>query len=209
MNPANPPLIREISALPLLFLNIRLPIDSQSWKDDFKRVDAAGDTFSIRDLTGIIHNPKKRKKYPVLEATWKFFAKKRRLPDKPLKVYAIHKNTSGSFQELIHEGEIKVGQLSLCTIEVANQRGGHYHTRKEEWFYLIQGRMALDFYSKETEYLQTQLLTPDSAKFIYIPPGYLHVVRNIGEEVVKYIILCNEKFDPDDADTYRVKVQIT
>ena len=32
MNPANPPLIREISALPLLFLNVRLPIDSQAWK---------------------------------------------------------------------------------------------------------------------------------------------------------------------------------
>ncbi|MBU2043897.1 MAG: NAD-dependent epimerase/dehydratase family protein [Candidatus Omnitrophica bacterium] len=183
-------------------------IDSQSWKDDFKRVDVAGDIFSVRDLADIIHNPKKRKKYPALEATWEFFAKPRLLPEKPLKAYPVHINASGSFQELIHEGEITIGQLSLCTIEAANQRGGHYHTRKEEWFYLVQGRMALDFYTKEAEYLQTQLLTTDSPKFIYIPPGYLHVVRNLGNEVAKFLILCNEKFNPDDADTYRAKVHI-
>lgn len=33
MNPANPPLIREISALPLCFLNLKASFDSQSWKE--------------------------------------------------------------------------------------------------------------------------------------------------------------------------------
>ena len=33
MNPSNPPLVRELSALPLLFLNLKLPLDSQAWID--------------------------------------------------------------------------------------------------------------------------------------------------------------------------------
>ena len=33
MNPANPPLVREISALPLLLLKLKNPFDLQSWKD--------------------------------------------------------------------------------------------------------------------------------------------------------------------------------
>lgn len=33
MNPANPPLVREISALPLLLLRLKAPFDSQSWKE--------------------------------------------------------------------------------------------------------------------------------------------------------------------------------
>ena len=32
MNPANPPFIREISALPLLFLNLKAPFNSESWE---------------------------------------------------------------------------------------------------------------------------------------------------------------------------------
>lgn len=34
MNPANPPLIRELSALPLLFLNPSLPLDSKAWEEN-------------------------------------------------------------------------------------------------------------------------------------------------------------------------------
>ena len=180
----------------------------QSFKDNLKKIDVTGDFFSVSDLAAIIHDPKKRKNYPVLEDEVNFFAKPKPLPQKTLMAYPIHKNSSGSFQELIREGEITLGQLSLCTIEVENQRGGHYHTRKEEWFCTVQGRMALDFYTKDGEYLQTQLLTADSPKFIHIPPNYLHLARNIGKEVVRFLIVCSEKFELDDADTYRPEVYI-
>lgn len=183
-------------------------VSSQSLDSDFERIDVSGDIFSVRELAKIIHEQKKRKKYPTLQAEWEFFAKPESLPQKPVRAYPIHKVDSGSFQELVRGDEAEFGQLSLCTIEVANQRGGHYHTRKEEWFCVVQGKMALDFYTQETEYLQTQLLTAEAPRFIHIPPGYLHVVRNVGNDVVKFLIVCNEKFDPDNADTYKAKVYI-
>jgi UDP-2-acetamido-2,6-beta-L-arabino-hexul-4-ose reductase len=177
-------------------------VHSISFADPLNRIDVTGETFSVRQLADIIHDPEKRKQHPALEASQLFFSNPQGLPQKRVKGYPVHKNASGSFQELLHEAEVTFGQLSICTIEVGHERGGHYHTRKEEWFCVVQGRMAIDFYTPHGEYLQTQLLTADSQRFVHIPAMYLHSVRNVGSDQVKFLIVCNEKFDPADADTH-------
>ena len=171
-------------------------------ESDFQRYDVKGTTFSVRRLADVILDETERKNFPALQTEYEFFAAPSRLAQKPVREYPIHSRESGSFQELIHSDEAEFGQLSICTIAPGSERGGHYHYHKEEWFCVIKGRMALDFFTIAGEYLETQLLEAEHPRFVHIPTQLFHIVRGIGAEEVKFLILCNEIFDHEEPDTF-------
>ena len=171
--------------------------------EDLRRDDIRGKVFSVIGLAEVICDPEKLKDYPTLKAEYDFF-KNASLPEqKETRPYPVHSSSSGSFHELLHCDEVLFGQLSICTIAPNDERGGHYHHHKEEWFCVIQGRMALDFYTEDGKYVTTQLLEAKHLKFVHIPPPYYHIVRNIGSEEVKFLIVANEVFDSENPDTFR------
>jgi UDP-2-acetamido-2,6-beta-L-arabino-hexul-4-ose reductase len=43
-------------------------------------------------------------------------------------------------------------------------------------------------------------------KTIKIEPGTIHAIKNIGEEDMVLLVYANEKFDPEDPDTYYEKI---
>ncbi len=89
-----------------------------------------------------------------------------------------------------------------------DERGGHYHLHKEEWFCVVEGRMALDFFARSGEYVLTQLLEAEHPRFVHVPPPYYHVVRNVGPGEVKFLIVANEAFDPENPDTHALPVSL-
>ena len=161
-----------------------------------------GEAFSVRELGETIRDPQKRAAYPALDAQCESYRNARLIGQKAVRSYPIHSRSSGSFQELLHDDETTFGQLSICSIAPFDERGGHYHLHKEEWFCVVQGRIALDFFTQGGDYVVTQLLDAEHPQFVHIPPPYYHVVRNIGPEEVKFLIVANEVFDPKDPDTY-------
>jgi len=43
-------------------------------------------------------------------------------------------------------------------------------------------------------------------KTIKIEPGTIHAIKNTGEGDMVLLVYCNEKFDPEDPDTYYEKI---
>jgi UDP-2-acetamido-2,6-beta-L-arabino-hexul-4-ose reductase len=170
--------------------------------EPLRRAEIPGEAFSVRELGETITDPERRAAHPALEAQYESYRNARLTGQKEVRSYPIHSRDSGSFQELLHDDEALFGQLSVCTIAPFDERGGHYHLHKEEWFCVLQGRMALDFFTKSGEYVLTQLLEAEHPRFAHVPPPYYHVVRNVGPEEVKFLIVANEVFDPDDPDTH-------
>ena len=165
------------------------------------QAEIPGEAFPVRELGETICDAKKRAAHPALEAQFQSYRSARLTGQKEVRSYPIHSRASGSFQELLHGDETTFGQLSICTIAPFDERGGHYHLHKEEWFCVVQGRMALDFFTKAGAYVTTQLLEAEHPRFVHVPPPYYHVVRNIGPEEVRFLIVANEVFDPEKPDT--------
>jgi len=170
--------------------------------EPLRRGEIAGEAFSVRELGETICDPKRRAAHPALEAQVQSYRSARLAGQKEVRRYPIHSRASGSFQELLRGDEARFGQLSICTIAPFDERGGHYHLHKEEWFCVVQGRMALDFFTRSGDYLLTQLLEAEHPRFVHVPPPYYHVVRNIGPGEVKFLIVANEAFDPEKPDTH-------
>jgi UDP-2-acetamido-2,6-beta-L-arabino-hexul-4-ose reductase len=170
--------------------------------EPLQRAEISGGAFSVRELGETISDPKKRAAHPAVEAQYESYRTARLTGQKEVRSYPIHSRASGSFQELLHDDEASFGQLSICTIAPFDERGGHYHLHKEEWFCVLQGRMALDFFTRSGEYVLTQLLEEEHPRFVHVPPPYYHVVRNVGPGEVKFLIVANEVFDPENPDTH-------
>ena len=177
-------------------------VASKGQQEAFRRRDVKGTVFSVKTLAETVCEADRRREYPTLQAEYEFFARMTLPEQRPVREYPLHSSPTGAFQELLHGDEAVFGQLSLCTIAPLETRGGHHHLHKEEWFCVLQGRMALDFYNPDGTYRLTQLLEADRQRFVHVPPPYPHVVRNVGAGEVMFIIMCNEVFDPEDPDTY-------
>ena len=181
---------------------VKALLGARKQREALTKQDVKGKTFSVKGLAETICDPAKRQKYPTLQTEYDFYAGATLPEQKGVRGYPLHSNPTGSFQELLHNDEAVFGQLSLCAIAAQATRGGHHHLHKEEWFCVLKGRMALDFYNPDGTYRLTQLLEGERRRFMHIPPPYPHVVRNIGADEVQFIIMCNEVFDAANPDTY-------
>ncbi len=173
-------------------------------KESLNRRDVAGEVFSVRELLDAICDPDRRREYPALQAQYEFYADATLPEQKPVRQYPVHENPAGSFQELLHEDEAAFGQLSICAIAPRSTRGGHYHRHKEEWFCMVTGEMALDFYNPDGTYRLTQLLSAEHRRFVHVPPPYPHAVRNLGSETAEFLLVASEVFDVNNPDTHGI-----
>jgi UDP-2-acetamido-2,6-beta-L-arabino-hexul-4-ose reductase len=162
----------------------------------------SGRRLTVRQLVDAIEGASEVDGNAVLREMLAFYAAMPGLENKPVPQYPVHASDTGSFQELAHAEDVTFGQLSHGKIGSGATRGGHYHNVKEEWFCVLVGRMAVDFYTKDGSYLRTDLLEASLPRFLHIPAGYLHYVRNVGPEPIHYLLIANEVFDPTRPDTY-------
>lgn len=111
--------------------------------------------------------------------------------------FIIHSDNRGSFSELIKSREF--GQVSLNVIKAGETKGGHYHFRKTERFFIIKGEVLakLDGLNGRED---IRLTVGD---YIDIAPLVKHSFINAGQDDAYMIIYCDEAYSPDDPDTYR------
>jgi UDP-2-acetamido-2,6-beta-L-arabino-hexul-4-ose reductase len=171
-------------------------------KQSLEQRAIAGEPLALRELADVIRDPERRRQYPLLDAQYEFYADATLPEQKLVRQYPVHANAAGSFQELLHEDEAVFGQLSICAIAPFSRRGGHYHRHKEEWFCMVRGEIALDFYNPDGTYRLTQLLSAEHRRFVHVPPPYPHAVRNLGSETAEFLLVANEVFDVNDPDTH-------
>lgn len=108
----------------------------------------------------------------------------------------INEDKRGKFMEVFHFPHD--GQVSYCTINPGETKGGHYHKRKQEVFYITEGDAVVVFQPPEgAEYC----VGVSENETINIPINYIHWIKSLGKEV-KFLIWCNEIFNPKDDDTF-------
>jgi len=119
-------------------------------------------------------------------------------------MHPLHENETGSFQELAHAYDIKFGQLSVLSIKPKCSRGGHYHTRKEEWFCCIHGNCELKMKNIRDGKTRTVVLTGSHREFVPVNPYESHSVTNSSNtEDCELMIIISEAYDANDPDTFK------
>lgn len=121
-----------------------------------------------------------------------------------MKKFPVHLGEDGRFQELIHDDEVKFGQLSILTVNPKCSRGGHYHKRKIEWFCPISGKGILELIDLLTGKKMNYILNGiNDRKFYEVGPNIVHTVINRDPYVdFEVLIIISEKFNSEDPDTF-------
>lgn len=81
-------------------------------------------------------------------------------------------------------------------------RGNHYHKRKSEWFYLIQGTCEVCAVDLKTKQKEEFILKDSQNLIINFKQNIAHVFKNIGKNEMILLALVNEVHDQSDPDTY-------
>lgn len=119
-------------------------------------------------------------------------------------MYPLHKNETGSFQELARSGDVKFGQLSILTINPGCTRGGHYHTKKEEWFCCIHGKCEMRLNNVKDGSERIVILDEANREFVVVKPYENHIVMNPSDsEECELLIIISAEYDPRDPDTFK------
>ena len=85
-------------------------------------------------------------------------------------------------------------------------RANHYHHRKSEWFYLIQGKCLLKTKDLRTERVEEIEISADQHIMINITPNIAHAFKNTGLEEMILLALVNEVHHQEDPDTIYYKL---
>ncbi len=85
-------------------------------------------------------------------------------------------------------------------------RGNHYHLRKSEWFYVIQGTCRLIVKDLKTGKKESRLVKAMQNVMINIPPNKSHAFKNVGNDELILLALVNEAHNQKDPDTFSSQV---
>lgn len=101
------------------------------------------------------------------------------------------------------------GQIFISRTKPGITRGDHWHHTKIEKFFVVSGTAEITFRNKlndDAEVIRYKV-TGDDAKVLDIPTGYVHAIKNIGDDILVTIFWANEILDKDHPDTYYEKVE--
>ena len=119
----------------------------------------------------------------------------------PLTRHADHR---GAFFEVVRAwGQ---GQTSISTTVPGVVRGEHYHFDKIERFAVVSGEASIRVRRLFTDDVVEFPVSGDEPCFIDMPPLCTHDITNTGESELVTLFWSHDHFDPDNADTWPMKV---
>ena len=111
-------------------------------------------------------------------------------------------DSRGSFIKIINGEEIKnpfACEVYITTAKPGQSKGGHFHNRANEWFYLIKGFVELTTVNVDSGEKEVLLIKENSDELIYMPPRIAHSFKNIGKD--DFILLAYTDVTYDSSDT--------
>ena len=112
----------------------------------------------------------------------------------------------GTFEEIMKSA--RYGQVSENLTYPRQSKGGHYHTRKEEIFYTVQGKVLVRQRNLGSQEIEETVQEGPLDEPIRIRPNATHDLRNVGEQDALTLMWISEIYSPDTADTYRESVDV-
>ena len=115
-----------------------------------------------------------------------------------------HHDERGSFYEVLRT--IDSGQFAVSTTAPGVTRGNHYHSTKNEKFLVIKGEALIRLRQIHEDDVIEYRVSDKKPEIVEMIPGYTHSITNIGDEEMILLIWANETYDPENPDTYFLKV---
>ena len=94
------------------------------------------------------------------------------------------------------------GQSFVSTTKPGVTRGNHFHRKKFERFFVLQGKASICMRKLGSAEVEEFIVESGAPGFIDIPTLYTHNITNIGSDELITFFWTNEIFDPDNPDTY-------
>jgi UDP-2-acetamido-2,6-beta-L-arabino-hexul-4-ose reductase len=94
------------------------------------------------------------------------------------------------------------GQMFYSYTKPRKIRGNHYHRRKIERFFVVEGTASIKSRRIGSDQIIEYRLDGDEPSYVDIPVFYTHNITNIGETDLLTLFWTNELFDEADPDTY-------
>ncbi|MFZ7136943.1 MAG: NAD-dependent epimerase/dehydratase family protein [archaeon] len=113
---------------------------------------------------------------------------------------ALHSDERGKLAEVVKEKT--GGQTFYSFTRPGKTRGNHYHRRKIERFFVVEGVASIKLRRIGSTQIISYKLTGDQHSYVDIPLFYTHNITNIGETDLLTLFWTNELFNEEDADTY-------
>jgi UDP-2-acetamido-2,6-beta-L-arabino-hexul-4-ose reductase len=98
------------------------------------------------------------------------------------------------------------GQFFISRTKRDTTRGNHYHDRKIEKFFVLEGDALIYLRDLSTGEIAEQRISGRELKMVDIPPGWTHSIRNVGTSDLIVLFWASEVFDADRPDTHRAEV---
>ena len=125
-------------------------------------------------------------------------------PTKLQYLLATHSDARGAFAEFIRTGER--GQISINITKPHAVKGNHWHHTKHEIFLTVYGSGVVRLRRVDENIVTEVFVNGDELKPVIIPPGYTHMLENLGETDLVTVMWANELFDPEKPDTFYLNV---
>jgi len=116
-----------------------------------------------------------------------------------------HSDERGTFYEILKT--IDSGQFSISTTKPGDIiRGNHYHNTKNEKFLVVKGEAVIELRDINSDEVITYHVSDKKMEIVEMIPGYTHNIKNISDEEMILFIWANEVYNPNNPDTYYLKV---
>lgn len=110
----------------------------------------------------------------------------------------------GFFSEIIRTDNR--GQFSVSVTKPGETRGNHWHRSKNERFLVAAGRAVIRLRNLDGDEISAYEVSGEDMEAVDVPPGYTHNIKNTGDTDLILFIWASEAFDPENPDTYYMKV---
>ena len=111
-----------------------------------------------------------------------------------------HSDERGWLVETVKAGS--GGQCFVSTTKPGITRGNHFHRRKVERFFVLQGKGQIKLRKLFTDDVIVYDLDGDSPSYVDIPTLHTHSITNTGDTELITLFWADEFYDPENSDTY-------
>jgi len=115
----------------------------------------------------------------------------------------LHSDKRGWLAEVFREDIFKnrIAQVYISYSRKKSVRGGHYHKRKVEWFYIISGRARLFLRRYDSVVEEVFEVSDLDRKVLEVPPFVYHKLEILSNEVF-LLVGSSETYNGNDPDTF-------
>ena len=124
--------------------------------------------------------------------------------DSLVRSLVLHEDERGSLFEVLRADQTDhdIKQIYFAISKPGASRGNHYHTRKIEWFCVTKGVGKLVLKHTVSLVEEEIILMGQNPTICEIRPNISHSIINMGQDDMHLVVIANEVFDPNDADTF-------